>query len=296
MLSGESAGGRGIRETGGWVGRSSTGRMSSPNCSEQRPMRSPSTRNRPPTGRRDTCRRPGPRPRMFPRDSRRVTRRPADRQPGPPARSDRCACPAPVSAIPFASIRCRSMGGEGRIGMTLCPGKKGESVDGPPWDRDLRLDLAAVKGGGAEVVVSPHGVSRAGDTGSARSRGRGRESRDALAASSHRRPRGPRGRVSAALGVVWPLPSWDSLSRRPGAPALPGRSGTDRDSGRAAAHRSWCPVGGRHPGGEACTAGSHRDGRPGAVPSCLRRGVTRGFRRAGSLTCPACVIGFRSSR
>jgi protein-tyrosine phosphatase len=45
-------------------------------------------------------------------------------------------------------------GGEGLIGMTICPGKKGDSVYGPPWDRDLRLDLAAVKSWGADVVVT----------------------------------------------------------------------------------------------------------------------------------------------
>lgn len=44
--------------------------------------------------------------------------------------------------------------GNGRLGITFCPGKKGESVFGAAWDRDLDLDLDAVKGWGAEAVLS----------------------------------------------------------------------------------------------------------------------------------------------
>jgi protein-tyrosine phosphatase len=39
----------------------------------------------------------------------------------------------------------------GRIGLTLCPGKK-DRMRG--WDRDLDIDLAAIRAWGAEVVVS----------------------------------------------------------------------------------------------------------------------------------------------
>jgi ADP-ribosyl-[dinitrogen reductase] hydrolase len=39
----------------------------------------------------------------------------------------------------------------GVIGLTLCPGKKDED-DG--WDRDLDIDVAAIRDWGAEVVVS----------------------------------------------------------------------------------------------------------------------------------------------
>lgn len=44
--------------------------------------------------------------------------------------------------------------GNGRLGITFCPGKKGESVFGAAWDRDLDLDLDAVKGWGADAVLS----------------------------------------------------------------------------------------------------------------------------------------------
>lgn len=42
----------------------------------------------------------------------------------------------------------------GRLGITFCPGKKGASVFGAAWDRDLDLDLDAVKGWGANAVLS----------------------------------------------------------------------------------------------------------------------------------------------
>jgi protein-tyrosine phosphatase len=64
----------------------------------------------------------------------------------------------------------------GVIGMTLCPGKKDP---GRGWDRDLDIDLDAIHGWGAEIVVTlvedyefdlldvrelPHGVQRRGMT------------------------------------------------------------------------------------------------------------------------------------
>ena len=44
--------------------------------------------------------------------------------------------------------------GNGRLGITFCPGKKGESVFGGAWDRDLDLDVDAIKGWGANAVLS----------------------------------------------------------------------------------------------------------------------------------------------
>lgn len=44
--------------------------------------------------------------------------------------------------------------GAGSLGLTFCPGKKGASVYGPAWDRDLGLDLAAVREWGAKTVVT----------------------------------------------------------------------------------------------------------------------------------------------
>ena len=44
--------------------------------------------------------------------------------------------------------------GNGRIGITLCPGKKGDSNYGAPWERDLDLDMEAIKSWGADAVLS----------------------------------------------------------------------------------------------------------------------------------------------
>lgn len=42
----------------------------------------------------------------------------------------------------------------GVIGITLCPGKKGESVFGEPWDRDLAKDVAAMRAWRASTVLT----------------------------------------------------------------------------------------------------------------------------------------------
>jgi len=42
----------------------------------------------------------------------------------------------------------------GQIGLTLCPGKQGDSVFGATWARDLALDLDAVASWGADMVLS----------------------------------------------------------------------------------------------------------------------------------------------
>jgi len=44
--------------------------------------------------------------------------------------------------------------GNGRLGITFCPGKKGDSVLGAPWDRNLDLDVDAIKGWGANAALS----------------------------------------------------------------------------------------------------------------------------------------------
>ena len=44
--------------------------------------------------------------------------------------------------------------GNGRLGITFFPGKKGDSVFDAGWDRNLDLDLDAVKGWAANAVVS----------------------------------------------------------------------------------------------------------------------------------------------
>lgn len=42
----------------------------------------------------------------------------------------------------------------GRIGMTLCPGKKGPSLFGGRWERDLEADLHIVQAWGAQALVT----------------------------------------------------------------------------------------------------------------------------------------------
>ena len=45
-------------------------------------------------------------------------------------------------------------GTAGRIGMTLCPGKRGDSVFGGTWHRDLDTDLEAIGEWGAAAGVT----------------------------------------------------------------------------------------------------------------------------------------------
>jgi len=42
----------------------------------------------------------------------------------------------------------------GHIGLTICPGKQGESNFGAPWKRDLETDIAVIKAWGADAVIS----------------------------------------------------------------------------------------------------------------------------------------------
>ena len=44
--------------------------------------------------------------------------------------------------------------GEGAIGVTFCPGKKGPSSYGTRWDRDLGMDLETIKSWRAAVMVT----------------------------------------------------------------------------------------------------------------------------------------------
>lgn len=44
--------------------------------------------------------------------------------------------------------------GNGHLGITLCPGKKGASVFGAAWDRDIDSDMDAIKAWGATAVLN----------------------------------------------------------------------------------------------------------------------------------------------
>jgi hypothetical protein len=45
-------------------------------------------------------------------------------------------------------------GTTGLIGMTICPGKKGLSLYGRPWDRDLGIDLQAVRAWHPDLFIT----------------------------------------------------------------------------------------------------------------------------------------------
>jgi protein-tyrosine phosphatase len=44
--------------------------------------------------------------------------------------------------------------GKGQIGITLCPGKRGRSVLGATWERDLMTDLGVIQHWGASALVT----------------------------------------------------------------------------------------------------------------------------------------------
>ena len=44
--------------------------------------------------------------------------------------------------------------GHGLIGLTICPGKKGASIYGGDWDRDLDSDIEAIAHWGASALVT----------------------------------------------------------------------------------------------------------------------------------------------
>lgn len=44
--------------------------------------------------------------------------------------------------------------GRGVIGLTFCPGKKGQGLYSGAWDRDLHTDLQAIQEFGAKAIVT----------------------------------------------------------------------------------------------------------------------------------------------
>ena len=52
--------------------------------------------------------------------------------------------------LPIAEIPC----GNGLLGLTYCPGKKGESVHGAAWDRNLIIDLDRIAEWGPRAVLT----------------------------------------------------------------------------------------------------------------------------------------------
>src|SRR5262245_13291393 len=54
--------------------------------------------------------------------------------------------------LPIADVPVPGWGGV--IGLTYCPGKKDPHVKGGAWLRDLAVDVSALHGWGAEIVVT----------------------------------------------------------------------------------------------------------------------------------------------
>lgn len=72
-------------------------------------------------------------------------------------RSERTVRTSLTHPLQIATIPLGENGG--RIGITFCPGKKGKSVYGGPWDRDLTVDVEAIRVWGASSVltlIEPH--------------------------------------------------------------------------------------------------------------------------------------------
>lgn len=42
----------------------------------------------------------------------------------------------------------------GVLGLTFCPGKRGSSLNGQPWARDLETDMKAIKAWGASLIIT----------------------------------------------------------------------------------------------------------------------------------------------
>lgn len=55
---------------------------------------------------------------------------------------------------PILIAEVRAQPDHGRIGITFCPGKKDRNAMSGAWDRDLKLDLDAIKAWGAVVVIT----------------------------------------------------------------------------------------------------------------------------------------------
>lgn len=55
---------------------------------------------------------------------------------------------------PLRIAEIQPVGFTGWVGVTICPGKQGDSVYGRPWLRDLRVDLDAIEAWGARAVIT----------------------------------------------------------------------------------------------------------------------------------------------
>jgi ADP-ribosyl-[dinitrogen reductase] hydrolase len=56
-------------------------------------------------------------------------------------------------ALRIDEVKC-APDATGCVGITFCPGKRGASLYGAPWDRDLAIDLDAIAAWGAQAVLT----------------------------------------------------------------------------------------------------------------------------------------------
>ena len=58
------------------------------------------------------------------------------------------------TSIPDPLVIGTLVAGQGAVGLTICPGKQGDSFFGRPWARDLEADLDVIQEWGAAAVVT----------------------------------------------------------------------------------------------------------------------------------------------
>jgi protein-tyrosine phosphatase len=74
--------------------------------------------------------------------------------------TNRAAQPKPARFIrtshshPLQINALRPHSGWGQLGLTFCPGKRGPSLSGHRWDRDLQVDIQALQDWGASAVLT----------------------------------------------------------------------------------------------------------------------------------------------
>lgn len=69
----------------------------------------------------------------------------------------RPSAPSPARTSASHPLQIAELGFDGlpgRVGVTFCPGKQGDSVFGVPWHRDLEADLDLIQAWGARTVLT----------------------------------------------------------------------------------------------------------------------------------------------
>ena len=67
---------------------------------------------------------------------------------------DAPATPRTSAAHPLQIASINPGEWSGKLGVTICPGKQGDSVFGAPWGRDLKQDLDVIRDWGAAMIIT----------------------------------------------------------------------------------------------------------------------------------------------